>query len=165
MSRKTQRKTSLRDHAWGGVLGLIFVAFVATWFLGGRIAGAGGSTICEKPLSPLPGGTEITAAGFAAEDSSLTQVINFLYAGDRARADDTFYGPVHSFMHNADPVVRASNPEAAKALCQTVIQLENHLAAGTEVENITVGQDTTAVQTALRDAAVALGLPRPGESP
>jgi hypothetical protein len=163
MSRKrtrTQRRSSLKDHAWGVVLGLVFVVFLGIVFLGGRITGAGAAT-CDRPLGPMSGGTNITAAGFADEDAALGHVIDFFYAGDRTSADAAFYGPVHSFTHNADPVVRTGNPDTAKALCSAVIKLENNLASpGTS--NVELAQDTTAVRDALRDAAVALGNPRPG---
>jgi hypothetical protein len=159
-SRK-KRRAGLRDNLWGGVLGLVFVAFIAFSFLGGRITGASGTATCDKPLAAMSGGSAVTGEGFAAEDASLGQVIDFLTVGEREAADAAFYGPVHAFTHNADPVVRAVNTEAAKALCTAVIRLEGNL-SGPGVSNQTLASDTTAVREALRDAAEALGYPRPG---
>ena len=166
MSRRrsrSQRRSSLKDHAWGGVLGLIFLAFLAALILGGRITGAGAAT-CDRALPPLPGGNDLGAAGFVNEDAALGRVTDFLYADDRTDADEAFFGPVHSFTHNVDPAVRPVSPESAKALCNAVIRLENDLIAGSGASNLAIAQDTSAVREALRDAAVALGHPRPGGS-
>lgn len=167
MSRRRprqRRRSSLKDHAWGGLLGLVFVVFLAGSFLGGRITGAGAAT-CDKPLAPMAGGTNITAQGFADEDAALGHVIDLLRAGDRQGADAAFYGPVHSFSHNADPVVRPLAPEAAKVLCEAVIRLEGNLALGSQAANQTIAENTVAVRDALRESAVALGYARPGGSP
>jgi hypothetical protein len=165
MSRKrtrAQRRGSLRDNAWGIALGLVFAGFLGALFLGGGITGTDAAT-CDKPLSPMAGGNDLTAAGFASEDESLGAVIEYLNADDRANADAVFFGPVHSFTHNVDPIVRATQPEVAKALCNAVIRLENDLAVpGTPAA--TLAKDTIAVREALRDSAVALGHPRPGEA-
>jgi hypothetical protein len=149
------------DRAWGAVLGLIFVAFIGGSFLVGHISGANAGS-CDKPLAALPGGTTISADAFVAEDASLTQVIDFLNKGDSASADNTFYGPVHSFMHNADPPIRLANDNLARSLCNSVVQLETDLAAGSKVTTFKLADDTAKVRDALREGAVALGYPRPG---
>jgi hypothetical protein len=149
------------DRAWGAVLGLIFVAFVGGSFLLGHISGANAGG-CDKPLAALPGGTTISADAFVAEDTSLGQVIDFLNKGDSTNADNTFYGPVHSFMHNADPPIRLANEKLARTLCDSVVQLETDLLAGSKVTTYEFADDTTKVRDALRDGAVALGYPRPG---
>jgi hypothetical protein len=149
------------DRAWGAVLGLIFVAFIGGSFLVGHISGANAGG-CDKALAALPGGTTVSADAFNAEDASLAQVIDFLNEGDSTSADNTFYGPVHSFMHNADPPIRLANENLARNLCETVVQLETDLAAGSKVTTYKLADDTTKVRDALREGAVALGYPRPG---
>jgi hypothetical protein len=149
------------DRAWGAVLGLIFVAFVGGSFLLGHISGANAGG-CDRPLAALPGGTTISADAFVAEDTSLGQVIDYLNQGDSTNADNTFYGPVHSFMHNADPPIRLANEKLARTLCETVVQLETDLLAGSKVTTYKLADDTTQVREALREGAVALGYPRPG---
>ena len=149
------------DRAWGAILGLIFVAFIGGSFLAGHISGANAGG-CDKALAPLPGGTTISAGAFVAEDASLAQVIQFLNKGDSTSADNTFYGPAHSFMHNADPPIRLANETLARRLCNSVVQLETDLLAGSKVTTYKLADDTTKVRDALRDGAVALGYPRPG---
>ncbi len=149
------------DSAWGAVLGLIFVAFIAASFLLGHITGANAGG-CDKPLAALPGGTTISADAFIAEDASLAQVIDYLQKGDSTSADNTFYGPVHSFMHNADPPIRQVSESLARTLCTSVVQLETDLLAGSDVTTYKLADDTAKVRDALRDGAVALGYRRPG---
>jgi hypothetical protein len=140
----------------------MFVAFLAIALFGARITSAGGAGSCDKPLSAMPGGDNVTAQGFADEDAALGRVIDLLYSGDRAGADNTFFGPVHSFTHNVDPVVRPSSSATAKQLCASVLKLESSLTAGSGASNIELAQQTAAVREALRDAAAGLGYPRPG---
>jgi hypothetical protein len=108
------------------------------------------------------GGTTISAEAFAAEDASLGRVIASFGQGDSTSANATFYGPVHSFMHNADPPVRLADGNIAKNLCNTVVQLETDLIAGSNATNSRLADDATKVREALRDGAVVLGYPRPG---
>lgn len=164
MSRRRTRpreRSGLKDHAWGAALGVVFVIFLGVFFLGGQITGAGAAT-CDKPLAPMPGGNDVSAAAFASEDAALGRVIDYLYTGDRESADVEFLGPVHSFTHNVDPAVRAADPDVARKLCNAVIQLENGL-AGSSTATPELAQSTIAVREALRDSAVALGYPRPAE--
>jgi hypothetical protein len=149
------------DRAWGVVLGLILLIFIGGSFLVSRISGANAGG-CDKALAPLPGSAAISAEAFASEDASLGRVITSFQQGDSTTADATFYGPVHSFMHNVDPPIRLADGNIAKNLCNTVVQLETDLIAGSNATNSRLADDTTKVREALRDGAVVLGYPRPG---
>jgi hypothetical protein len=148
------------DRAWGAVIGLVLLVFIGGSFLLGQIshANAGG---CDKSLAPLPGGTTISAEAFDAEDASLGRVIASFGQGDPTSADATFYGSVHSFMHNVDPSIRRVDGDLAKNLCNTVVHLEADLIAGPNATNSRLADDTTKVREALRDGAVVLSYPRP----
>jgi hypothetical protein len=149
------------DRAWGAVIGLIFLVFIGGSFFVGQISGANAGG-CDRALAPLPGGTAISAEAFNAEDASLGRVITSFGQGDSATADATFYGPVHSFMHNVDPPVRLADANIARNLCNTVVQLETDLIAGSNATNSRMADDTTKAREALRDGAVVLGYARPG---
>ncbi|MEO6197483.1 MAG: hypothetical protein ABIP58_05160, partial [Dehalococcoidia bacterium] len=126
----------------------------------GAFGGASGST-CDQALSPL-GTSIIDADAFVEEDAGLSRVLGLLEQGDRSGAEAAFYGPVHNFMHNVDPPLRKADEAMAKDLCRAVIDLENKLASrATDPELI---GSLTAVHDLLRDAAEALGYPRPGEA-
>jgi hypothetical protein len=147
------------DRAWGAVIGLIFLVFIGGSFLVGQISGANAGG-CDKSLARA-GGTTISADAFAAEDASLGRVIASFGEGDSTSADATFYGPVHSFMHNIDPPIRLVDSDLAKNLCNTVVQLETDLIASSNATDSRLADDTTKVREALRDGAVVLGYPRP----
>jgi hypothetical protein len=108
----------------------------------------------------MVGANDFSAAAFENEDAALGVVISHLEAGRRAEADATFYGPVHAFTHNVDPLVRPIHQDIARALCEGVIALEDDLAGGASNTELATG--TADVRQALRDATVALGYPEPG---
>lgn len=96
---------------------------------------------------------------FAEKDEGLTRVLGFLEQGDRQGAEAAFYGPVHNFTHSVDPPLREVDEALAKDLCHAVIDLENNLASRATDFEIVGGVEE--VQLILRDAAEALGYPRP----
>jgi hypothetical protein len=157
--RRAAAQTRLPDWVWGAGLGVIALFFIAVFFLvSGVLGGGGGGSQCDDPLAPL-GSSEISAEAFQEEDAALGRVIGFLQSGDRVAAEAAFYGPVHNFTHNADPPLREQDEELAKELCEAVLVLEESFITGTTPD---VATDTQRVRDLLRDAAVALGYPRPG---
>lgn len=158
-ARRTSSQTRLPDWVWGAAIGLIVMVFVGGYFAISGAFGGSSSSSCDNALPPL-GTSVVDADAFAEEDAGLTKVLDLLEQGDRAGAEAAFYGPVHNFTHNVDPPLREVDEPLAKELCKAVIELENSLASrATDVEII--GQVET-VQEILRDAAEALGYPRPG---
>ena len=119
----------------------------------------GGNSACDNALAPL-GTSDISQAGFQAEDVGLTRVIQAATAGNLAAAEEAFYGDVHNFTHNVDPPWRALDEEAAKDLCETVIHIEEELAIDRRVD--VIANDAARIRAYLRDAAEALGYARPG---
>ena len=79
---------------------------------------------------------------------------------DRAGAEAAFFGPVHNFTHNVDPPLREVDEPLAKRLCGQVIDVENGLTERAPNDELIVilGQ----IREIIRDAAEALGYPRPG---
>ena len=143
-------------------LGLVAVVgggiVVAVVFILGK-NGGGANNACDFALAPL-GKSDISQAGFQAEDVGLARVIQAASAGDLTAAETAFFGDVHNFTHNADPPLRAVNEEMAKDLCNSVIHIEEELAIDRRID--VIATDAARIQALLRDAAEALGYVRPG---
>jgi hypothetical protein len=126
-------------------------------FLGGN---GGGNNACNNALPPL-GKSDISQAGFQAEDAGLAKVIQAASAGNLPAVEDAFYGEVHGFTHNADQPLRPVDEELARELCRSVIDLEEELFA--EQPRVdTIATLAARIRALLRDAAEALGYVRPG---
>jgi len=143
---------------WGIALGVLVLAVIGGFVLISGALGGGDGGTCDQPLKPLDT-SDTSAAGFAQEDAGMGKVIDLLTKGDIKGAQDSFYGPVHNFTHNADPPVRAKNEELAKELCVSVIDIEESLSGGTSTQDLVLKAQR--VRNLLRDGAVALGYPRP----
>ena len=142
-------------------LGLVTVVgggiVVAVVFLLG--GGGGGGSACDEPLVAL-GQSEISQAGFQAEDAGLARVAQAATAGNLEAAESAFFGDVHNFTHNVDPPIREVNEELAKELCEGVTEIEEELALDRRIAVI-AGQ-ATRLRELIQDAAEALGFARPG---
>ena len=126
-------------------------------FLGGN---GGGNNACDNALPPL-GKSDISQAGFQAEDAGLAKVIQAASAGNLPAAEDAFYGTVHGFTHNVDQPLRPVDEELARDLCESVIHIEEELAIDRRVD--VIASDAARIRALLRDAAEALGYARPGD--
>ncbi len=157
-SRAT-RRSGVPDWAWGAGLGVIALFFVGAFFVVGEISGGGTGGTCNEPLPALDG-VDISAEAFVGEEDALTRVISMLNLGDRPGAEATFFGPVHAFTHNVDPPLRERDEDAAKELCEAVIEMETGFS--TNAPSATIAAQIDLVRTLLRDAAETLGYPRPG---
>ncbi len=161
-SRRRPRATRRRgvpDWVWGAGLGVIVLFFAGAFVVVGEISGGGTGATCNEPLAPLDG-SDISAEAFFDEEDALTRVISMLNLGDRPGAEATFFGPVHAFTHNVDPPLRERDEDAAKELCEAVIEMENGFS--TNAPPATIAAQIDLVRTLLRDAAETLGYPRPG---
>jgi hypothetical protein len=156
-SRPRPSNQSLPDWVWGAGLGVIVVFFVGGFFVISNTTGGGGAT-CDNALAPLPGGNPPSAQQFIEEDAALARVVNALNSGDRAAAEQLFYGDVHAFTHNIEPAVREADTETGVALCEAVIKVEDTFSQQTPP---TVAVNVQELRAALTDAAEALGYPRP----
>jgi len=134
--------------------GGIVVAVI--FLLGGN---GGGNNACDNALPPL-GRSDISQAGFQAEDAGLAKVIQEASAGNLPAAEDAFYGDVHGFTHNVDQPLRPVDEELARDLCESVIHIEEELAIDRRVD--VIASDAARIRALLRDAAEALGYARPG---
>ncbi len=161
-AQQAQRGGSLPDWVWGAGLGLIVLIFVGGFFLFSSLSG--GSAACDTALKPLPPQSDTSAVGFAKEDGELAHLIDFLNQGDVNAGSDYFYASsdVHAFMHNADPVIRAKDPQIAKNLCTVVFKIETDMDVSAHQSTATMAADATLIRKYLDDGAVALGYPRPG---
>jgi hypothetical protein len=149
----------LPDWVWGVGFGVIILVFIGGYFAIDRATGSsGGSNRCDEELVPL-GSSQISAEAFQQEDEGLARVIEALERNDRAGADAAFYGPVHNFTHNVDPPLRAEDPDAAKALCEEVLEIEEELVVSGSNEDVL--ESVIAIRQILREAAVTLGYPAP----
>jgi hypothetical protein len=155
---RSQGQYSLPDWAWGLAIGGVVVIIGGGFFLFVGIGGSGGST-CDKELPRLPGPAAVTEQGFQDEDVLLAEVIGYLNQADLDNAFSTFYGDGHAFTHNIDPDVREADEEAAKELCEAVLELEGLLESDSPAAMAAAAAD---LREELRDAAEALGLARPG---
>jgi len=159
-SRRTAYQgTRLPDWVWGLGLGVIVLLAVGGYFLITNVAGGGGGSTCDKAL-PALGISDTSAQAFIQEDADLGKVIDMLNRGDKNAAESAFYGPVHNFTHNVDPPVRLKNEQLAKDLCQAVLKIEDDLAFNASTQQASASLQR--VRDLLRDAAGALGYPRPG---
>jgi hypothetical protein len=135
--------------------GGIVVAVI--FLLGGN---GGGNNACDNALPPL-GRSDISQAGFQAEDAGLAKVIQAASAGNLPAAEDAFYGDVHGFTHNVDQPLRPVDEELARDLCESVIHIEEELAIDRRVD--VIASDAARIRALLRAAAEALGYARPGD--
>ncbi len=158
--RRASAQARLPDWVWGAGLGLIVVLFIGGYFLISQVATGGGGGGCDKPLAPL-GTSNINAESFAEEDTGLGRVLSLLQAGDRAGAEAAFYGPVHNFTHNVDPPLREVDKAAAKQLCREVLTIEEALF--NRAPDLELISSVEKIRELIRDAAAALGYPRPGD--
>lgn len=162
--RRTRRRPQpqgqyrLPDWVWGLVIGALVVIVGGGVFLFMGVGGSGGKP-CDDELLRLPGGADVSAQGFQEEDVLLGQVIGYLNQADLDNAFASFYGDGHAFTHNIDPDVRAVDEEAAKRVCEAVIELEVLLESNSTAA---MAAATADLRQALRDAAEVLGFPRPG---
>ncbi len=156
---RTARRSGAPDWVWGAALGLIALLFVGAFFAVREITGGETGGTCNEALAPLDG-VDISAQAFADEDSALASVISMLNLGDRAGAEAAFFGPVHAFTHNVDPPLRERDEDAARELCEAVIEMESGLSVN--APSATIGAQIGLVRSLLRDAAETLGYPRPG---
>jgi hypothetical protein len=147
------------DWVWGAGIGVVALLVVGGFFVVAEISGGGTSGTCNEPLAALDGG-DINAQAFAAEEDALTRVISMLTLGDRPGAEAIFFGPVHAFTHNVDPPLRERDEDAAKELCEAVVEMENGFS--TKAPTATIAAQIDLVRTLLRDAAETLGYQRPG---
>lgn len=143
--------------SWGACLGALVIIFVGAFFLV-REATDGGGDACDSDL-PRLGSSSVSAEAFVREDAALKRVVDMLNAGDRTGAEAAFFGPVHNFTHNVHPLLREQDLVAARDLCQWVIRLENGFSVNASDASVAVRVDH--IRGLLRDAAVALGYPRP----
>jgi len=157
-SRAT-RHSGVPDWVWGAGLGVIALLFVGAFFVVGEISSGGTGGVCNEPLAALDG-VDISAEAFVGEEDALTRVISMLNLGDRTGAEATFFGPVHAFTHNVDPPLRERDEDAAKELCEAVIEMETGFS--TNAPPATIAAQIDLVRTLLRDAAETLGYARPG---
>ncbi len=161
MSRRRSRSNQWRvpDWVWGAGFGVIILIFVGGYFAIDRATGGGGDgPACDEPLVPL-GSSQIDEETFQQVDEGLGRVIESLQRGDRAGAEASFYGPVHNFTHNVDPALRAEDEDAAKVLCEEVLEIEDELFTGA---NEDVLESVQVIRQVLREAAVTLGYQAPG---
>jgi hypothetical protein len=161
MTRRARRRQSgggVPDWAWGLGLGVLAVIIVGGFFLMTEVLGGGGGGTCDQELPPL-GSSEISQETFDTHVQSLTRVIDFLNAGDRAGAEASFYGETHSFTHNIDPPVRQQDEELAKRLCEAVLAVESSLV--TSGSNASLALEMTTIRDLVQDSAVVLGYTRP----
>lgn len=157
--RRPQPQTQYRlpDWVWGLALGVLVVVVGGGVYLFGGVGGSSAKT-CDSKLPSLPGKADVTAEGFQEEDVALAEVIAYLNRGDLNNAFAAFYGDVHAFTHNIDPELRAADEDAAKGLCETVIELEGLLEGDSPSA---MAAATVKLREELRDAAEILGFPRP----
>ncbi len=156
--RRAASQERLPDWVWGAGIGLLVLVFVGGYFVATGAFGGSEAGACDEALPPL-GTSIVDGEAFAEKDEGLTRVLVFLEQGDRQGAEAAFYGPVHNFTHSVDPPLREVDEPLAKELCHAVIDLENNLASRATDFEIIGGVEE--VQLILRDAAEALGYPRP----
>jgi hypothetical protein len=133
------------------------VAVIGWSLLSGALSGP--AAACEEPLPPL-GTSDLSAEGFQRQDTALGGVLEMLSAGDVAGAQRAFAGEVHNFTHNVDAPVRQHNEELAKEICRTVLDVESSLTPGVPAAELATKM--AQLRELIRDAAEALGHPRPG---
>jgi len=133
------------------------IVIAVIFLLGGN---GGGNNACDNALPPL-GRSDISQAGFQAEDAGLAKVIQAASAGNLPAAEDAFFGDVHNFTHNVDAPLRPLDEELARDLCESVIHIEEELAIDRRVD--VIASDAARIRALLRDAAEALGYARPGD--
>ena len=145
------------DLIWLLAFGGGVIALAAAFFLFSN--SIGGGSACSKPLAPLGDNTPLSSEAFQNEDAGLGVVVSLAQAGDRAGAEDAFYGDVHNFTHNVDKPLREVDSALGKDLCHAVLDLEEALTSNISALNLS--NKVQRVRSLLADASVALGYDRP----
>lgn len=142
-----------------GLVAVIGGGVIATaFFLFGNDGGGNGP--CDLPLPPK-GDSEISQAGFQAEDDGLAKVIEAAAAGDLPAAHNAFFGDVRRFTYDIDQPLRDVDEGLAKELCEAVNNVEEELTVNQRADR--VATEATRVRELIREAAEALVYASPGE--
>jgi hypothetical protein len=122
----------------------------------------GGGGGCElKALQD----TDITQLDFQRASETLGEVASLASAGAMDDAESAFDMPsdgfegAHNFVHNVSPQLRAEDPSLAKQVCETVVQIEDALAAH---DSFGLSGGASQLQDLIGDSALALGFAPPG---
>ncbi len=140
--------------------GGIVAAFV--FIFGGSGGDGGGNILCDEPLDPQ-GQSDISQIGFQAEDDGLTSVIQAASAENLEAVTEVWHADdseLHDFTHNVDQLLLEADEELAEELCEAVNGLEDELSINRRPDRVAL--QATRIRELLRDAAEALGYPRPG---
>jgi hypothetical protein len=125
------------------------------------VLGSGdGDDVCDRPLAPL-GTSDVSEQSFQSEDVHLTRVVDFAARENLVAAEGTFFSHIHSFIHNIDPPIRATDGRLAKELCQAVLRIEEEFAG--ERRTDVIAAEAARMRDIVRDGAEAMGYARPGE--
>jgi hypothetical protein len=118
----------LRSGLW--IAGLAFAAALgvgaALILRGGGGDQSGPVDICDRPLSPIGGGS-VTSADFDAAIAGIDSVIEFSRDNNHDAANEQFFLNAHDFTHNVDGPLREKDQGLAKELCRAVAQIEGSL--------------------------------------
>jgi hypothetical protein len=124
--RRRARYASSGRSDWIWAAGLLVFGVLLLgggYFLLSAVAGGSGGSSCDNRQAPL-GASDLTEAGYLADDESLAAVERLLAAGRVAEAESSFYLRSHAFAHDADAGIRERNEQTAKDLCEAVRTME-----------------------------------------
>jgi hypothetical protein len=137
-------------------------AFAALLFTGSVLSGDSNASdadiaaICERPLAPLTGNA-VSEPRLIAAISGMRDISASAALGDVTRAESLFYTTdAHNVSHDIDAMLRLSQPELARRLCESVIRLENEIAG--DLRRDVLAREANAIADALDEARAGLDL-------
>lgn len=113
--------------------------FFASYFSGGSDTEAQDPEICSVGLAPITQ-QPITNERLAQGAEGLRELAGFARGGDFDRAQVLLRSDAHNITHDVDTALRPFDPDLARDLCRSIIQLENEMAEAEPDANTVVTQ-------------------------
>ncbi len=122
-------------------------AFSALLFVGSSLSGSSSTTdaqTCDSPLAPLTGGA-ISDLRLGAAISGMREIATAAREGDATAAQSLFFTTdAHNVSHDIAGPLFSADPDLARALCQSVVGLENEIAGELRPEVLATHAESTA---------------------
>ena len=132
--------------------------FAILLFAGSAASGGGSSSdaTCDAPLAPFTG-QELSEGRLTSAVTTFGDIAANARAGDAEGARSLFIATdAHNFTHDVSPALFYADRDLSRALCQSVIDLENEIAG--EVDAARIAEAADRIVAALQAARETLDL-------
>jgi len=148
---------------------IVAAAFSALLFAGSSLSGSSttDAQTCDSPLAPLTN-QSVSDLRLNAAISGMRQIASAAREGDATAAQSLFFTTdAHNVSHDVAGPLFSADPTLARALCESVVGLENEIAGELRPEVIATHAESTASAMQIARATLNLGgtaTPIPGAS-